>query len=69
MRLAISEAKESSEPGKCGAVIIKDGEIVAKAYNSQRGDNHVTAHAEMKAIAEAGKKTVSKNLKGRGIVN
>lgn len=64
MRLAIEEAKKSIEPGKCGAVIVKGGEIIAKTYNSQRRDHHVTAHAETKAITEAGKKTGNKKLEG-----
>lgn len=64
MRLAIEEAKKSSEPGKCGAVIVRDGEVIAKTYNSQRRDNHVTAHAETKAVREAGEKLGNKNLEG-----
>lgn len=54
MLQAIEEAKNSSEPLKCGVVIAKDGEIVAKTHNEQRKTNNATAHAEINAIKEAG---------------
>lgn len=62
MALAIKEAKKSSEPLKCGVIIIKDGLVIAKAHNTQRADNNAGAHAEMNAIREAGQKLGSKNL-------
>ena len=62
MRLAIQEAKKSSEKTKCGAVIVKDGKVVAKCHNSQRIDNDATAHAEINAIRAAGKKLNNKNI-------
>ena len=62
MLQAIEEAKKSSEPLKCGVVISKDGEIVAKTHNEQRETNNATAHAEIIAIKEAGQKLGRKNL-------
>lgn len=62
MLLAVEEAKNSSEPLKCGVVIAKDGEVVAKTYNQQRKTNNATAHAEINAIKEAGQKLGRKNL-------
>lgn len=62
MEMAIFEAKKSEEPLKCGAVIVKDNKIIAKAFNTQRKDNNATAHAEIKAISIAGKVLGSKNL-------
>ena len=39
-----------------GAVIVKDGEIVAGRHNSVTLDNDPTAHAEVNTIREACKK-------------
>ena len=64
MRLAIEEAKKSSEPLKCGVVIIRDGEVIAKTYNSQRASNNSSAHAEIKAVGIAGHVVGNKNLDG-----
>ncbi len=62
MLQAIDEAKRSSEPLKCGVVIVKDGEVVAKTHNEQRETNNATAHAEIIAIKKAGQKLGRKNL-------
>lgn len=62
MLQAIEEAKKSEEPIKCGALIAKDGEIIAVAHNKQRKTNNATAHAEIVALAEAGRKLGRKNL-------
>lgn len=62
MRLAIEEAKKSSEPLKCGVVIVKDDKVIAKTYNSQRESDDATAHAEIKAIRIAGQTINNKNL-------
>ncbi len=67
MRLAIDEAMKSNEPLKCGVVVVHDGRIIAKTYNSQRSDNNATAHAEIKAIAQAGQMTKSKYLENSDI--
>lgn len=62
MTLAIKKAKKSSEPLKCGAVIVKDGKIVAVAYNTAHKKNDASAHAEINAIRKANKKLSSKYL-------
>ncbi|MBN2669187.1 MAG: nucleoside deaminase [Bacteroidales bacterium] len=41
--------------GPFGAVIVKDGKIVAAAANSVTNDNDPTAHAEVNAIRKASK--------------
>ncbi len=64
MKLAINEALKSSEPFKCGVVIVKDGKVISKAFNSQRAEHNSTAHAEIKTISEAGKILGDKNLYG-----
>ena len=55
MREAIRLADESVElgGGPFGAVIVKDGEIIAGRSNSVTLDNDPTAHAEVNAIREA----------------
>jgi len=62
MNLAIEEAKKSKEPLKCGVVIAKNSEVVCRSFNSQRADRNATAHAEIKAIGEAGLVLGNKNL-------
>lgn len=64
MLLAISEAKKSSEPLKCGAAIVRGEQILAAANNSSHQDNDASAHAEVNAIRKAGEKVGSKYLDG-----
>ena len=57
MQIAIQEAikaeKENEVP--VGAVLIKDGRIIAKAHNQPISTNDATAHAEIQLIRAAGK--------------
>ena len=55
MREAIRLANESVERGggPFGAVIVKDGEIIAGSSNSVTIDNDPTAHAEVNTIRKA----------------
>ena len=50
--------------GPFGAVIVKDGNIIAIASNTVLRDNDPTAHAEMNAIREAGKVLGTYDLTG-----
>jgi len=58
MREAIRMADESVQRGggPFGAVIVKDGEIIAKSSNSVTIDNDPTAHAEVNTIRQACRK-------------
>lgn len=58
MLMAIQEAKKASRQGEVpvGAVIVKDGVVLAKAFNTKEHDNVVTGHAEILAIKEASSK-------------
>ncbi|MFH2095470.1 MAG: nucleoside deaminase [Bacteroidota bacterium] len=58
MMEAIRLAMESVDKGggPFGAVIVKNGEIIASAANSVTGDTDPTAHAEVNAIRKAAKK-------------
>ncbi|MEA3450740.1 MAG: nucleoside deaminase [Bacteroidota bacterium] len=52
--LSIESVKNGGGP--FGAVIVKDGEIIATNSNSVTKDNDPTAHAEVNAIRDAAKK-------------
>lgn len=56
MSKAIETAKQAGFEIPVGAVIVKNGEIIASAYNIKEQMNDVTAHAEILAIREAEKK-------------
>lgn len=53
IEIAFEEAKKSSQPVKCGAVVVKDNEVIAKSHNSQRKEHDPSSHAEMNAIRAA----------------
>lgn len=62
MMLAIEEAKKGDSP--YGAVIVRDNEVVAKAYNTVIRDSDPSAHAEMNAIRALTTKNNSPFLAG-----
>lgn len=55
MDLALAEAQKAYDLGEVpvGAVIVKDGKVIAKAYNMKETKRISTAHAEILAIEEA----------------
>ncbi len=56
MKFALEEALKSGDDIPVGAVVVKDGEIVASAHNERELTNDVTAHAEIVAIRKAQQK-------------
>ena len=69
MQIAIQEAikaeKENEVP--VGAVLIKDGHIIAKAHNQPISTNDATAHAEIQLIRAAGKIQENYRLTGTSL--
>ncbi len=61
IRLSI-ENVESGKGGPFGAVVVKDGEIIARGMNKVTDSNDPTAHAEVVAIREACEKLGSFQL-------
>jgi len=67
MEVAYNEAvygMTHQEGGPFGAVIVKDGNIIAKAHNRVLLSNDPTAHAEVNAIREASQLLQSFDLSG-----
>jgi len=55
MREALELATRAAAQGEVpvGAVVVKDGEIVGRGYNSPIASNDPSAHAEIRALREA----------------
>jgi tRNA(adenine34) deaminase len=64
MKEALKEAKKAYDKLEVpvGAVIVKDGEIIAKAHNLKETKTDTTKHAEIIAIQKASKKLNSWRL-------
>ncbi len=53
MSISINEAKKSGRDVPVGAVVVKNGDVIATAHNERESDNDVTSHAEILAIRKA----------------
>ena len=55
MRLALDQARAAAAAGEVpvGAVVTREGEVIAAAANAMRGADDPTAHAEMVALRSA----------------
>lgn len=64
MKEALKQAQKAYDKLEVpvGAVIVKDGKIIARAYNQKEEKNDTTNHAEMLAIKKASKKLESWRL-------
>ena len=64
MKMALKEAKKAYDKLEIpvGAVIVKDGKIIAKAHNLKETKFDTTKHAEILAIQKASKKLQSWRL-------
>lgn len=66
MALAIKEAEKAKEIDEVpiGAVIVRNGEVIAKAHNLRETKQQASAHAELLAIEKACRKLKSWRLEG-----
>lgn len=64
MKIALKEAKKAAKKKEVpiGAVVVKDGKVIAKAHNLREKSNLATGHAEILAIEKANKKLKSWRL-------
>ena len=64
MQEALNLAREALTKGEVpvAALIVRNNEIIAKAYNGNRNNCDPTAHAEILVLREAGKKISSARL-------
>ncbi|QWE09156.1 tRNA adenosine(34) deaminase TadA [Polynucleobacter ibericus] len=55
MRMAIEQAQLAAQAGEVpvGAVIVKDGQVISRAFNKPIATHDPSAHAEMLALREA----------------
>ena len=55
MKAALREAEAAAENGDIpvGAVIVKDGQVIASAHNTREKDRNAVRHAEITAIERA----------------
>lgn len=53
MSISINEAKKSGRDVPVGAVVVKNGDVIATAHNERELDNDVSSHAEILAIRKA----------------
>ena len=58
MSLALKQAIKGEEKGEVpvGAILVKDGLLIAKAHNQPISTNDPTAHAEIQVLRKAGMK-------------
>ena len=69
MSLALEQARKAEEEGEVpvGAVLVKDGLLVASAHNQPISTNDPTAHAEIQLLRAAGKKLKNYRLTGTSL--
>ena len=55
MHLALEEARIAAAEGEIpvGAVLVKNGEVIARAHNRRENDHDPTAHAEVLCMRQA----------------
>lgn len=63
MREALAQAEAAEDEVPVGAVVVKDGQIIARAHN-ERGENAPFAHAEMLAMERACRVLGTRRLHG-----
>ncbi len=66
MALALAQAREAAESGEVpiGAVVVKNGKVIATGRNAPRARHDPTSHAEIEAIREAARILKDERLTG-----
>ena len=66
MRMALDEAQDAADAGEVpvGAIVVRDGEVIARAGNSMIAAGDPTAHAELVVIQAAAAVTGDPRLTG-----
>jgi len=69
MSLALEQAVKADEEGEVpvGAILVKDGLVVARAHNQPISTNDATAHAEIQLLRAAGGKLKNYRLTGTSL--
>jgi len=69
MSLALEQARKAEEEGEVpvGAVLVKDGLLVASAHNQPISTNDPTAHAEIQLLRAAGEELKNYRLTGTSL--
>ncbi|MDO4641809.1 MAG: tRNA adenosine(34) deaminase TadA [Neisseria sp.] len=66
MRLALDQAAKSAVSGEVpvGAVIVRNGQVLAAEHNTCIGDCSISSHAEIRALSSAGRTLQNYRLEG-----
>jgi tRNA(adenine34) deaminase len=66
MRAALEQAREAERRGEVpvGALVVLDGAIIGQGYNQPIGSHDATAHAEIVALRDAGRRAGNYRLIG-----
>jgi len=69
MSLALEQAVKAEKEGEVpvGAILVKDGLVVARAHNQPISKNDATAHAEIQLLRAAGRKLKNYRLTGTSL--
>lgn len=66
MQMALAQAREAATAGEVpiGAVVVKDGQVIACGRNAPRDRHDPTSHAEIEAIRAAARALGNERLEG-----
>ncbi|MGI9953494.1 tRNA adenosine(34) deaminase TadA [Moorellaceae bacterium AZ2] len=66
MRMALEEARKALQEGEVpvGAVVVQEGEVIARAHNRRETSQDPTAHAEILALRQAAQRLRTWRLEG-----
>jgi len=69
MNLALEQARKAEEQGEVpvGAILVRDGLLIAQAHNQPISTNDPTAHAEIQLLRTAGGKLKNYRLTGASL--